>query len=109
LLHARRLAKALALSSGQVVCRFRWEGLENRKLVAGSPMRQNMFKKCGLQPVVLSEVQTDLAEIDTALPMVVERATKRLFTAFEWAAVSLETTRTVVGELEKYVAERTLS
>jgi hypothetical protein len=98
LLHLRRFAMAVG-TEGTATLRMRWTGLTNRRLSSWRGGSYDYPKRTCRQDVVESEVRIDTQSIDDALPELVGRVTKPLFTAFDFYTASPQLLQREVDQL----------
>jgi hypothetical protein len=91
LLHAERLALALAGDNPSVTIRFTWRGLRGRRLASITQRYPFFHGGVAQQDVVTSEAQIPAARIGETLPEIVRTLTTPLYEVFEFAEVSAST------------------
>ena len=91
LLHAERLATALADQSASVIFRVTWKGLSGRVLTAwANPRRMIFHNPQSRQDSVTSETTVSADQISTSLPEIVRTLTSPLYEVFDFSTPPLE-------------------
>ncbi len=107
-LHAKRLATALAGDTALVMFSFKWEGIKDRVLTSwnASKAEQNRFKtRVCRQEAVRSPVLTvPIRDIEENLFQIVEDLTRPLYTAFQMPALPRDRIQQVVTEMKESLA-----
>lgn len=99
LLHAERLALALAGETASVTIRFIWRGLRGRQLASINQRYPFFHGGVSRQDEMTSQTQVLAAQIGETLPEIVQTLTQPLYEAFDFTQVSMETIQQEITRL----------